>query len=74
MLNSKKRSSANEFWQDWHKHVKKGVRLGRPQTAARMATEITELNDDGISQAEIARRLPNGRTSVRHILADAKQQ
>jgi len=38
----------------------KGVRLGRPQTAARMTTEITQLHGDGISQAEIARRLHIG--------------
>jgi len=52
----------------------KGVRLGRPQTAARMVTEITQLHGEGISQAEIARRLHIGRTSVRRILAGAKER
>jgi putative DNA-invertase from lambdoid prophage Rac len=46
-----------------------GKRLGRPPTAAAKTTEIRKLYRAGISQAEIARRLQIGRTSVRRILA-----
>jgi putative DNA-invertase from lambdoid prophage Rac len=45
-----------------------GKRLGRPETAARHATEIRKLHRAGISKSEIARRLEIGRTSVRRIL------
>jgi DNA invertase Pin-like site-specific DNA recombinase len=45
-----------------------GTKLGRPATAARHATEIRKLRRAGVSQAEIARRLQIGRTSVRRIL------
>jgi putative DNA-invertase from lambdoid prophage Rac len=45
-----------------------GTKLGRPATAARHATEIRKLHRAGVSQAEIARRLQIGRTSVRRIL------
>jgi DNA invertase Pin-like site-specific DNA recombinase len=46
-----------------------GTKLGRPATAARHATEIRKLHRSGVSQAEIARRLQIGRTSVRRILS-----
>jgi putative DNA-invertase from lambdoid prophage Rac len=45
-----------------------GKRLGRPQTAALQAGQVRKLYRAGISQAEIARRLQIGRTSVRRIL------
>jgi putative DNA-invertase from lambdoid prophage Rac len=41
---------------------------GRPQTAARQAEQMRQLHAQGISQAEIARRLGVGRTSVRRML------
>jgi len=46
-----------------------GKRLGRPETAARQATDIRKLHLAGITKSEIARRLRIGRTSVRRILA-----
>ena len=46
-----------------------GKRLGRPATAAAHAGEVRRLFLDGVSKAEIARRLQIGRTSVRRILA-----
>ena len=46
-----------------------GKRLGRPATAAAHASDIRQLYQNGISKAEIARRLAIGRTSVRRILA-----
>jgi DNA invertase Pin-like site-specific DNA recombinase len=46
-----------------------GKRLGRPETAARHATEVRKLHRAGLSKSEIARRLQIGRTSVRRILA-----
>ena len=49
-----------------------GKQLGRPATAAAKSAEIRKLSRDGISKAEIARRLQIGRTSVRRIL-DAKR-
>jgi DNA invertase Pin-like site-specific DNA recombinase len=49
-----------------------GKRLGRPVTAAVHADEVWRLHRDGISKAEIARRLQIGRTSVRRILATGK--
>lgn len=45
-----------------------GKRLGRPETAARHASEVRKLHRAGISKSEIARRLQIGRTSVRRIL------
>ena len=45
-----------------------GKKLGRPTTAARHTAEIRKLHRDGVSKAEIARRLQIGRTSVRRIL------
>jgi DNA invertase Pin-like site-specific DNA recombinase len=49
-----------------------GKRLGRPATAAARADEVRELFRDGVSKAEIARRIRMGRTSVRRILAGRK--
>jgi len=49
-----------------------GQRLGRPATAALHADEIRKLYRTDISKAEIARRLPIGRTSVRRILRTKK--
>jgi len=46
-----------------------GKRLGRPETAARHATEVRKLRRAGLSKSAIARRLQIGRTSVRRILA-----
>jgi DNA invertase Pin-like site-specific DNA recombinase len=46
-----------------------GKRLGRPITAALYAGQVCKLFRDGVSKAEIARRLQIGRTSVRRILA-----
>ena len=46
-----------------------GKRLGRPITAALYAGQVCELFRDGVSKAEIARRLEIGRTSVRRILS-----
>src|ERR1700688_16284 len=48
---------------------RKGIRLGRPITAAKKAGQIRKLHRAGVSKAEIARRLQIGRTSVRRILA-----
>jgi DNA invertase Pin-like site-specific DNA recombinase len=45
-----------------------GKKLGRPTTAARHTAEVRELHRDGVTKAEIARRLQIGRTSVRRIL------
>ena len=45
-----------------------GKRLGRPETAAKHASEIRKLHRTGVSKSEIARRLQIGRTSVRRIL------
>lgn len=45
-----------------------GKAMGRPKTAAKRAEEMNELHAQGISQAEIARRLGVGRTSVRRAL------
>lgn len=50
----------------------KGKHLGRPRTAARKADPVRQLYRDGVSKAEIARRLKIGRTSVRRILAAKK--
>src|SRR4249920_1556042 len=46
-----------------------GKKLGRPATAALHAGRVRKLHREGISKAEIARRLRIGRTSVRRILA-----
>jgi putative DNA-invertase from lambdoid prophage Rac len=45
-----------------------GKKLGRPITAATKTGEVRALRRAGISNAEIARRLQIGRTSVRRIL------
>ena len=45
-----------------------GKAMGRPKTAAKQAKVMRELHAQGISQAEIARRLGVGRTSVRRML------
>lgn len=42
---------------------------GRPPTARRQASHVKRLYAQGLSKAEIARRLRIGRTSVRRILA-----
>jgi putative DNA-invertase from lambdoid prophage Rac len=47
----------------------KGKHLGRPLTVAKKADQIGKLHREGVSKAEIARRLNIGRTSVRRILA-----
>jgi len=41
---------------------------GRPPTAAKHTARIKQLSAQGVSQAEIARRLGIGRTSVRRIV------
>jgi DNA invertase Pin-like site-specific DNA recombinase len=46
---------------------------GRPPTVAKQKQRIRELYADGISKAEIARRLNIGRTSVRRLLEDRDQ-
>lgn len=50
---------------------KAGKPHGRPATAVRQTEAIRRLYAEGISQAEIARRLKIGRSSVRRILAPA---
>jgi len=45
-----------------------GQKLGRPITAGLQADQVRNLHRVGVSQAEIARRLQIGRTSVRRIL------
>jgi DNA invertase Pin-like site-specific DNA recombinase len=47
---------------------KRGQRLGRPPSAALLEPKVRRLSAQNISQAEIARRLSIGRTSVRRIL------
>lgn len=49
---------------------KKGMPHGRPQTAQRHAEKVRRLFEQGVSKAEIARRLSIGRTSVIRILAN----
>ena len=51
-----------------------GKAMGRPQTAAKLTQEMRSLHAAGISQAEIARRLKVGRTSVRRMLAPVRSQ
>jgi len=46
----------------------RGLRLGRPATAAIKKAEVRKLFRQGISKAAIARQLRIGRTSVRRIL------
>jgi putative DNA-invertase from lambdoid prophage Rac len=45
-----------------------GRKLGRPITAGLHADKARKLHREGVSKAEIARRLQIGRTSVRRIL------
>ncbi|MDQ6706982.1 MAG: helix-turn-helix domain-containing protein, partial [Acidobacteriota bacterium] len=47
---------------------RKGNQLGRPLTASKNSSRIRELYREGVSKAEIARKLNIGRTSVRRIL------
>lgn len=47
---------------------KRGQRLGRPLSAALLGPKVRQLAAQKVSQAEIARRLSIGRTSVRRIL------
>ena len=46
----------------------KGGRHGRPRTAAKYEAEVRKLFKQGLSKAEISRRLGIGRTSVIRIL------
>ena len=50
----------------------KGTHLGRPVTVGKQAGHIRKLHRDGISKAEIARRLDIGRTSIRRILDETQ--
>jgi DNA invertase Pin-like site-specific DNA recombinase len=47
-----------------------GKRFGRPLTAGRKAGEVQTLYKEGVSKAEIARRLNISRTSARRILSN----
>ena len=51
---------------------RRGQRLGRPLSAALLAPKVHELAAQKISQAEIARRLSIGRTSVRRLLRSSR--
>ncbi len=42
---------------------------GRPRTVQRYAGKVRALHRDGVSNSEIARRLPVSRTSIRRLLA-----
>jgi putative DNA-invertase from lambdoid prophage Rac len=53
---------------------KKGQRLGRPLSAALLAPKVRQLVAQKVSQAEIARRLSIGRTSVRRILSSSRKR
>ncbi|WP_309720212.1 recombinase family protein [Armatimonas sp.] len=46
----------------------KGKPHGRPQTALRRQDEVVALHQQGLNQAQIARQLQIGRSSVRRIL------
>ncbi|MBV9035191.1 MAG: recombinase family protein [Acidobacteriaceae bacterium] len=46
----------------------KGIRLGRPRTAACKQEQVRQLFAQGASKAEIARQLSIARTSVRRLL------
>lgn len=48
---------------------REGMHLGRPRTAALQATKVHALRARNLTQAEIARRLKIGESSVRRILA-----
>jgi DNA invertase Pin-like site-specific DNA recombinase len=47
---------------------KRGRRNGRPTSVTKYATKVKKLFGDGLSKAEIARRLSISRTSVRRLL------
>ncbi len=47
----------------------KGKPMGRPPTAAKQGEKVRALHAQGVSQAQIARRLGIGRTSVRRLLS-----
>ena len=49
---------------------KQGKPHGRPRSAARKQAQVRQLFTQGVSKAEIARRLAIGRTSVRRFLTD----
>jgi putative DNA-invertase from lambdoid prophage Rac len=49
---------------------KKGRKHGRPPTVAKYASKVQSLRAQGVTQAEIARRLSIGRSSVRRLLAN----
>jgi putative DNA-invertase from lambdoid prophage Rac len=49
---------------------REGRHLGRPRSAALKSKQVLGLFREGVSKAEIARRLAIGRTSVRRILAE----
>jgi putative DNA-invertase from lambdoid prophage Rac len=49
---------------------REGRHLGRPRSASLKSKQVLRLVREGTSQAEIARRLAIGRTSVRRILQD----
>ncbi len=51
-----------------------GKPLGRPQTVGKRAPAVQALYAQGISKAEIARRLGIGRTSVRRLLRPEPDQ
>ncbi|MBX9695056.1 MAG: helix-turn-helix domain-containing protein [Cyanobacteria bacterium] len=50
----------------------RGGRHGRPRTARRHTAKIERLFSQGLSKAEIARRLGIGRASVIRVLAASK--
>jgi DNA invertase Pin-like site-specific DNA recombinase len=47
---------------------REGRRLGRPRSASLKSKQVRTLFREGVSKADIARRLAIGRTSVRRIL------
>jgi DNA invertase Pin-like site-specific DNA recombinase len=48
---------------------KKGGNHGRPRTAAKHTHKVTKMAEQGLSKAEIARRVDISRASVMRILA-----
>jgi DNA invertase Pin-like site-specific DNA recombinase len=53
---------------------REGRRLGRPRSAALKLEEVLQLHAQKVSQAEIARRLSIGRTSVRRLLCTGQSR
>jgi DNA invertase Pin-like site-specific DNA recombinase len=53
---------------------REGRQLGRPRTASLKGDQVRDLFAQKLSQAEIARRLSIGRTSVRRILHSSPQK